>query len=108
LGFREATPFAEEEVMLPIHVTRRFLTGQLVITPNAMRCLSRGDLLAALRRHTRGDAGDFAGDETPPRPRVRLEGCRRLSAYRAHDGTRFLIITEADQRLTTVLLPEDC
>jgi hypothetical protein len=88
--------------------TYRVLPGELVITANARRRLAHDDLLQALHRHARGDAGDFA-DETPsPRPRVRLEGCRRVSAYRAQDGTRFLVITEADESLTTVMLPEDC
>ena len=94
--------------MLQTPFTCRFLTGQLVITPPALRRLSRGEILRALRRHARGDPGDFTGQDPRRRPRVLLEGCRRFSAYRAEDGTRFLIVTEADQRLTTVMLPEDC
>lgn len=93
--------------MLQTHLNRRSLAGELVITANARRRVSRDEMLNALRRHARGDVGDFA-DEVPPRKRVRLEGCRRLSAYRAQDGTRFIIITEADESLTTVMLPEDC
>jgi hypothetical protein len=86
--------------------TYRVLPGELVITASARRRLAHDDLLQALHRHARGDAGDFAGEPPSPRPRVRLEGCRRVSAYRAQDGTRFLVITEADE-LTTVMLPED-
>jgi hypothetical protein len=91
-----------------IPFTRQLLTGQLVITPSAMRRLTRGDVLSALRRHTRGDSGDFADPHRNPRKRVVLEGCRRLSAYRAENGTRFLVITEADASLTTLMLPEEC
>ena len=94
--------------MLPTYDTFRFLPGELVITPNARRRLARDEVVRALQRHARGDAGDFAGEPPSPRRRVRLEGCRRLSAFRAQDGTRFLIITEPDEVLTTVLLPEDC
>jgi hypothetical protein len=36
-----------------------------------------------------------------------LEGTRILSAYRAANGTKFWIITEADRSVTTMLLPED-
>lgn len=86
--------------------TYRVLPGELVITANARRRLAHDDLLQALHRHARRDAGDFAGERPSPSPRVRLEGCRRVSAYRAQDGTRFLVITEAD-KLTTVMLPED-
>ena len=92
--------------MAPTPFPRLFLTGQLVITPKAWRRLSRADILRALRRHARGDAGDCGSQN--PRPRVRLAGCRRLSAYRAADGTRFLIVSEPEDVLTTVMLPEEC
>ena len=92
--------------MLHTMFTRQCLTGQLVITSNASRRLARDEILHALRRHARGDAVDFAGQGR--RPRVRLEGCRRLSAYRAEDGTRFFIVSEPDNVLTTVMLPEEC
>ena len=88
--------------------TRRLLTGQLVITPSAMRRLTRGDVLSAIRRHTQGDPGDFADSHQQAKKRVVLEGCRRLSAYRAENGTRFFVITEADASLTTLMLPEEC
>lgn len=92
--------------MLHTMFTRQCLTGQLVITPKASRRLARDEILRALRRHACGDAGDFASQGR--RPRVRLEGCRRLSAYRAEDGTRFFIVSEPDEVLTTVMLPEEC
>ena len=34
-------------------------------------------------------------------------GGRLLSAYKASNGRRFLIITEADRSVTTFLLPEE-
>jgi hypothetical protein len=96
----------QEMIMSHTQFTRSFLSGQLVITPKALRRLSRGEILRALRRHACGDPGDFGSQG--PRPRVRLEGCRRLSAYRAEDGTRFLIVSEPEDVLTTVMLPEEC
>ena len=36
-----------------------------------------------------------------------VDGMRILSAYQAANGTKFWIITEADRKTTTVLLPED-
>jgi len=92
--------------MLQTTFTRQCLTGRLVITPKASRRLARDEILRVLRRHARGDAGDYAGQGR--RPRVRLESCRRLSAYHAEDGTRFFIVSEPDDVLTTVMLPEEC
>jgi len=93
--------------MPEIDFSRLLGLGQIVITPNARHSLSPQEILNALRRHARGDHGDFQ----PPRPgcrqRPKLGGCRRLSAYRTVDGTRFWVISEADQPLTTVLLPEE-
>jgi hypothetical protein len=34
-------------------------------------------------------------------------GGRLFSVYRGTNGTKFYIITEADRRVTTALLPED-
>ena len=81
--------------------------GQVVITPSAARRLSLGDVTKALRRHARGDQGDFGEPNRRRKRGVALRGCRLLSAYRASDGTRFWVISEADQSQTQVLLPED-
>lgn len=93
--------------MVQIDLPRQLCLGQITITPNAMLNLSPQEIVNALRRHARGDQGDFQHPQKAGRGRRTLEGCRRLSAYRADDGTRFWIISEADQPLTTVMLPED-
>jgi hypothetical protein len=41
------------------------------------------------------------------RQRPALRGCRVLSAFQTATGRRFLIITEANRELTSILLPED-
>lgn len=93
--------------MVPYSFTPQISVGQVIITPAAAQRLSPGDITRALRRHARGDQGDFA-NAPPHHPRgVALLGCRFLSAYRTADGTRFWIISEADQSQTTVLLPGD-
>ena len=93
-------------IMLRTTSARQSLTDNCVITPKAVRRLSRREILRALIRHSRGSTADFAGQGR--RPRIRLEGCRRLSAYHAEDGTPFFVISEPDDALTTVLLPEEC
>jgi hypothetical protein len=85
----------------------RFNPGRVVVTDNAAQRLSQDDVVKALRRHWRGDRGDFAGLGQAENKLGRLRGCRLLSAYRSAEGLRFWVITEADGALTSVLLPED-
>ena len=92
--------------MLRTPSARQSLTDHYFITSKAVRRLSRREILRALICHARGSTANSAGQER--RPRDRLEGCRRLSAYHAEDGTPFFVISEPDDVLTTVLLPEEC
>ena len=80
--------------------------GEIVITPAAAKRLSVGDVTMALRRHARGDLGDF-DEPDPTGPPDPAQECRRHSAYRTADGTPFWIITEQNPPHTTVLLPEE-
>lgn len=80
--------------------------GEIVITPGAAKCLSLGEVTVALRRHARGDHGDF-NDPDPSGPSDRAQEGRRHSAFRTADGTRFWIITDRQPTRTTVLLPEE-
>ena len=84
-----------------------FRLGQIVATPNALSKLSQEDILRAIQRHQAGDWGDL-GEEDKRENQLSLEkGFRLLSSYKAENGTKFWIITEADRSATTVLLPED-
>ena len=60
-----------------------------------------------LQRHVAGDWGEVCAEDKQSNDHALVEGTRILSAYRAADGTKFWIITEADRSVTTVLLPED-
>jgi hypothetical protein len=51
------------------------------------------------------DWGDVCAKDMQSNDRAMVERTRILSAYRAANGTKFWIITEADR--TTVLLLED-
>ena len=92
--------------MFAIRFTPQISVGQVFITPAAAQRLSLGDVTQALRRHARGDHGDFTEPNRSPAQGVQRR-CRVHSAYRAANGTRFWIITEIDLRLTTVMLPDD-
>ena len=84
-----------------------FPLGQLVATPNALEHITQDDIMAALQRHVTGDWGDVCAEDKQSNDRAVVEGTRILSAYRAANGTKFWIISEADRSSTTVLLPAD-
>ena len=84
-----------------------FPLGQLVAMPNALEHITQNDIMAALQRHVAGDWGDVCAEDKQTNDRAVVEGTRILSEYRAANGTKFWIISEADRSVTTVLLPED-
>ena len=85
-----------------------FSLGQIVATPNALLAqITQEDIMAALLRHVVGDWGDVGAGDKLANNRAVVEGTRILSAYRAANGTKFWIVTEADRSATTFLLPED-
>ena len=77
--------------------------GRIVMSPGVKKALSGKDLLNALLLHMRGGK---SANEAPPAS-DRLEGCRFLNVYRSSKDQSFWIITEADRKLTTVLMPEE-
>jgi hypothetical protein len=92
----------------------KFLLGQVVATPNALRVL--GDLsltpLALLARHSEGDWGDMEAGDKRANDAALKDGSRIFSSYIVAPGVKVWVITDAKddsgQRLsTTVLMPED-
>lgn len=81
--------------------------GRVVMTPRAQATLASHEVTEALLRHLRGDEGDLEQFARRQPERRAMEGCRRLSVFRAANGGRFWIISKADNSRTTVLLPED-
>ena len=85
----------------------RFSLGRIVATPAALAQLTSEEITLALLRHHSGDWGDLDSEDKAANDRALVNRTQILSAYRAANGTRFWIITEADRSATTVLLPED-
>lgn len=85
----------------------RFKLGRIVTTQNALAEIPAEDIFRALFRHAAGDWGDLSAEDREENDRSVVEGFRLLSAYRATNGKKFWIITEADRSATTVLLPDD-
>jgi hypothetical protein len=85
----------------------RFPAGRLVATPGALGALSQADIQGALRRHLAGDWGDVSEADRAENEAALQFGDRLLSAYRASDGQKFWVLTEADRSVTAVLLPDE-
>ena len=85
----------------------RFRCGKLVTTPNALSQLTREDILTGIGRHQAGDWGDVSEADRQTNEWALIERSRLWSAYHAQNGTKFWIITEANRRSTTILLPKD-
>jgi hypothetical protein len=87
--------------------TAKFRIGRILSTPNALEHLSQEDILLGIQRHQAGDWGDVDEHDRRENELSLKEGLRLMSVYRAANGLKFWIITEADRSATTVLLPED-
>jgi hypothetical protein len=94
-------------LVLDLRQRQKFPLGQIVITRNALDTLPPEAVRQALRRHAQGDWGELDDEDRQANAWALREGYRLESAYRATEGTRFWILTEADRSVTTVLLPED-
>ncbi|MFN0009571.1 MAG: hypothetical protein ACKVXR_16865 [Planctomycetota bacterium] len=81
--------------------------GRLLIAREALAVLSHDDVLVALGRHVRRDWGELDCEDKAANDRALVDHSRLLSSYRAKEGRKFWIITEADRSATTVLLPEE-
>ena len=84
-----------------------FALGNVVITPNALGQLTPADVQLGLQRHQAGDWGDLGEEDWKENDNALRTGLRLLSSYRSTAGVTYWIITEADRRATTLLLPDD-
>lgn len=85
----------------------KFKLGKIVATPQALEVLDHPDILRAIVRHQSGDWGELQAEDCEANDRAVLQGTRVLSAYRSAKGVTFWLLTEADRKVTTVLLPGD-
>lgn len=85
----------------------RFSLGRLCITPNAATAVPPDEVLKAIARHAAGEWGTLDPHDWQENERALRHGGRLFSAYESSSGQKFWVITEADRRTTTLLLPED-
>jgi hypothetical protein len=93
--------------MIAIDLGPRFELGQIVVTTDAAMKIPPGDIESALRRHSRGDWGDLDSKDRQQNDRAVERGGTIASIFRATNGDKFYVLTEADRSVTTVLMPEE-
>jgi hypothetical protein len=92
--------------LLPIQT--KFSLGRVLITPGAATEICGEEITRALRRHQCGDWGQLESEERACNEQVLNAGGWLLSAYDDPEtGSRFLIITQPDRMVTTVLIPSE-
>lgn len=87
----------------------RFPLGRVLMTPGANEALLTSQHIPPefLLRHNHGDWGDLCAEDRWENERSLLVGSRLLSSYRTRQEQKLWVITEADRRTTTMLLPEE-
>lgn len=92
----------------PIPKDSRFSLGRVLITPGAATTIDDTEIRTALRRHQSGDWGNLDSREKECNEQVLRCGGWLLSAYDVPaSGGRFLIITQPDRMITTVMVPNE-
>ncbi len=91
----------ESKVLFPL--------GNVYLTIGAREALTESNQTAIefLARHQSGDWGDVCEDDKKENELSVKEGFRILSSYKTSKDVKLWLITEADRRSTTVLLPSE-
>ena len=86
-----------------------FRLGETVVTIGALAVIADAGHSPRefITRHGSGDWGELDPEDQAANREALELGLRIFSAYRASDGTKIWVITEADRSATTVLLPEE-
>ena len=85
----------------------KFAPGKIVFTPGVIADVPEAEALKGLLRHLAGDWGELDEHDRLENEFSLIEGFRLLSRYVTPTGTVFLIITEHNRSVTTILLPDE-
>lgn len=88
-------------------MTKLINPENLYITANASSVLNARDVMSAIERFNEKDWGELGEEDKQLNDEALEHGGRILAAYSDKKGVKFWIIREADEKTTTVLLPED-
>ena len=84
----------------------KFQMGSVYTTAGAAQLLSVDEVATLLERHANGDWGEVPPEDVEENELSLQNGWRVMSVYTVNDQ-KFWVITEADRRSTTVLLPSE-
>ena len=95
--------------MIAPRKTVSFPLGKIITTPEAWAALERAGQspLEFLIRHVGNDWGEVCGEDWKINDQSLENGSMLLSAYRTAKQERLWVITQADRRCTTILLPDE-
>ena len=95
--------------LLEKDVIETFALGRLAATQGVLNAVTREELRGFIERHTSRDWGDCTPEDREANDRAvwSKHGGRLLSVYHTAAGVKVWVITEADRRSTTVLLPTE-
>jgi hypothetical protein len=96
-----------KQQLLPPSVKPIFELGNVVVTSQALIRIPVEDISVALGRHASGDWGDMSDMGKRENDAGLKHGFRLLSVYHDRHGIVLWVITEANRKTTTVLLPAD-
>lgn len=88
---------------------RRFALGQVVATRSALSALNEAGVnpQTLVLQHAHCDWGDLCAEDRALNEEALIRGGRLLSNYSVTPDLTVWVITEADYRVTTILLPSD-
>ena len=92
----------------PLPKPIKFPLGKIIITPGAATEIDSDEITAALRRHPGGDWGNLDPRERNCNEKALKAAGWLLSSYvDPVGGERFLVITQPNRTVTTVMIPNE-
>lgn len=92
----------------PLPKPIKFPLGRVIITPGAATQIDGDEITAALRRHQGGDWGILDSRERNCNEKALKAAGWLLSSYiDSVSGDRFLVITQPNRTITTVMVPDE-
>ena len=82
---------------------QKFLLGKIVLTPTALQSLSVEEICRAIDRHVCGEWGMVSDADRAENEFALQHGLRVMSVFESKGGVRFLVMSECDRSVTTVL-----
>ncbi len=85
----------------------KFPLGQLMVTPNALKCLTLNEIISAVIRHQMSDWGNLSSDDRLENDLNLERGLILISVYHDHNDMPFFVITVPNRSVTKVMMPSD-